>query len=169
MTTTKTDGSTEASTEASSSINCSENNGGCSHYCNASRQQCECPSCWALGDDGITCDIDQSKIQVVCSDTGFDIEVEECIFIGDSDDVVTIGLIDHGDNMDLMCSSTNATDGVHSIETGLDSCGTEASYDDNGKLSFKNTLEVTSRKFSNGLIFNNEVTIPGTEKSPNKN
>ena len=163
MTTKKTGGSTEASTEASAAINCIENNGGCSHYCNASRQQCVCPSCWALGDDGITCDIDQSKIQVVCSDNGFDIEVEESIFIGNSDDVVTIGLMGHGDNMDLMCSSTNSTDGVHSIKTGLDSCGTEASYNDNGKLNFKNILEVTSRKFSNGLIFNNEITIPGTE------
>ena len=154
---------TDSPTVAPAGVNCFENNGGCSHYCNASSQQCECPTCWVLGDDGITCDIDQSKIQVTCSDTGFDIEVDECIFIGDSNDDVTIGLMGHGDNMDLMCSSTNSTDGVHSIKSELDSCGTEVSYEDDGKLSFRNILEVTSREFSNGLIFNNEITIPGTE------
>ena len=154
---------TDSPTVALAAINCFENNGGCSHYCNASSQQCACPTCWVLGDDGITCDIDPSKIQVTCSDTGFDIEVDECIFIGDSNDDVTIGLIGHGDNMDLSCSSTNSTNGVHSIESELDSCGTEVSYEDDGKLSFTNILEVTSREFSNGLMFNNEVTMPGTE------
>ena len=69
----------------------------------------------------------------------------------------------HGDNMDLLCSSTNSTDGVHSIESELDSCGTEVSYEDDGKLAFRNILEITSREFSNGLIFNNEITIPGIE------
>ena len=92
-------------------------------------------------------------------------------FIGDSEDTVTIGFIGHEDNsmdsdnsVDAMCQSTNSTlDGVHSIASGLDSCGTKAAYASDGKLLFTNILEVTARTFSNGLRFNNEASIPGTE------
>ena len=161
-TTTTTSTTTTTTTEAPTVVDCFVDNGGCSHYCNFVSQQCECPSCWVLSDDGMTCDIDSTKIQVSCSDTGFYIEVDECIFIGDSADTVTIGLLGHGDGTDEWCQSSNYTDGVHSIASGLDSCGTEVSYESDGRLSFANTLEVTAREFSNGLIFDTEVSIPGT-------
>ena len=53
--------------------------------------------------------------------------------------------------------------GVHSISGGLDNCGTVASYDDDGTLSFSNILEVVERAVSNGIMFNNEATIPGMD------
>ena len=152
-------------TEAPVLVDCLVDNGGCSHYCNAMSQQCECPTCWVLGDDGVTCGIDQSKIELTCSDTGFDIQVDECIFIGDTDDTVVLGLMNHGNSTDGACQTFDYDNGVHSISGGLDNCGTEASYDDDGTLSFSNILEVVERAVSNGIMFNSEATIPGMDSS----
>ena len=160
---TTTVGPPVTTTEAQVLVDCLVDNGGCSHYCNAMSQQCECPTCWVLGDDGVTCGIDQTKIELKCSDTGFDIQVDECIFIGDTDDNVVLGLMNHGNSTDGACQTVGYDNGVHSISGGLDNCGTVASYDDDGTLSFSNILEVVERAVSNGIMFNSEATIPGTD------
>lgn len=93
-------------------INCHEDNGGCSHYCNDSK--CECPPCWTLGHDSLKCQIDPAKIQVTCSDKGFTVEVDECLFIGDSEDVVTIGFMGDGGDMES-CRTQQGRNGVHNV------------------------------------------------------
>ena len=140
-------------------VNCGVNNGGCSHYCNAFNGKCECPPCWILGADGLKCVVEESKIELTCTDDGFDIKIDQCLFIGDTNDVVNIGLFADGDNTNTDCHTRDVTDGIHYITGSLDSCGTAASQGD-GSLVFSNVLAVTSREFSGGIQLNNDVTIP---------
>ena len=156
-TTTSTTTSTAA--EQGIEVNCGINNGDCSHYCNAFNGQCECPPCWVLGSDGLQCVVEDSKIELTCTDEGFDINIDECLFIGDTSDVVTIGLLADGDKTNTDCHTRNTTDGIHHITGSLDNCGTQASQGD-GALVFSNVLAVTSREVANGIQLNNDVTIP---------
>ena len=177
-TTVKTAASTK-NTASTTTINCHEDNGGCSHYCQNSK--CECPPCWTISEDNINCIIDHSKIHVKCSVHGFDIEVHQCVFTGESEDVVKIGFKgmeehhnkqdgsqqDDSQQSDVLdmesCTTMKVRNGVHGLQIPLESCGTNISYTDDKQLSFNNILKVFSRVSSNGLLFNNDVKVPGTE------
>ena len=69
-----------------------------------------------------------------------------------------------GDEDDMeSCRTTKVTNGVHIVKSSLDSCGTKLTYKKDEPLSFNNILKVTSRVSSNGILFNNDVKVPGTE------
>ena len=61
------------------------------------------------------------------------------------------------------CTTMKVRNGVHGLKIPLDSCGTNITYTDDKQLSFNNILKVFSRASSNGLLFNNDVKVPGTE------
>ena len=64
------------------SLDCFTDNGGCSHFCRS--DACLCPPCWTLDMDGFTCVPDPSHVTTTCGPSGMSIDVDECVYNGDT-------------------------------------------------------------------------------------
>ena len=64
------------------SLDCFTDNGGCSHFCRS--DACLCPPCWTLDADGFTCVPDPSHVTTTCGPSGMSIDVDECVYNGDT-------------------------------------------------------------------------------------
>ena len=64
------------------SLDCFTDNGGCSHFCRS--DACSCPPCWTLDTDGFTCVPDPSHVTTTCGPSGMSIDVDECVYNGDT-------------------------------------------------------------------------------------
>ena len=137
-------------------INCMYNNGGCSHFCNHFEQRCECPTCWELGLDGVTCGVQSDLVKLTCSAHGFDVEVDQCVFDGGAGDVIELAM---GGDDGCIGSDVN---GTHLVHAGLDSCGSVAGYGLDGELIFRNQIEVISRESAFGIRTSTNVVVPIT-------
>lgn len=130
-----------------------EANSGCSHFCNQADMRCECPACWTLQDDLITCQPDVDKITTTCSAEGITVAVDQCVYNGDMvDDVVTVGYEDSAD-----CIGT-WDDTMLTISSALDTCGASAELSDD-KIVFTNQLQVLDRVNSGGIVLMANVNI----------
>ena len=146
-------------------INCLVDNGGCSHYCNNFEKRCECPTCWELGADGLTCNAESDKIELTCSADGFNVAVDQCVFTGrlamhypydfnleaagsaDSYDVLKNGVkvALNGSTEPECAGSYELTSQIDqftfifklNLSGGLDKCGTQVHYGSNGELVFR--------------------------------
>ena len=124
-------------------INCLIDNGGCSHYCNNFEKRCECPTCWELGADGLTCNAEPERIELTCSADGFNVAVDQCVFTGDTIDSVEVAL---SGISGTQCGNSYEFDPIASttklnLSGGLDSCGTQVEYGSNGELVFRKVLK----------------------------
>ena len=133
------------------------NNGGCSHYCNGHTNVCECPSCWILKDDGVTCTPDPAKMAITCDQTGMALELDLCIYTGDASDAITLAFDQQN------CTSERDFDkDKFLIETPLDGCATTTSTEGDD-IVFKNTISVLSRHNNYGIDLNSDVNIEAQE------
>ena len=62
--------------------------GGCQHTCY--QNQCRCPQCWTLDENGLDCVPEQDKVKINCSPSGIAVLVSECVIPGER----TLGLRD---------------------------------------------------------------------------
>ena len=62
--------------------------GGCQHTCY--QNQCRCPKCWTLDENGLDCVPEQDKVKINCSPSGIAVLVSECVIPGER----TLGLRD---------------------------------------------------------------------------
>ncbi|CBY34731.1 unnamed protein product [Oikopleura dioica] len=131
-------------------LNCSVNNGGCSHKC--SPAGCSCPSCWSLVKDNLTCLPSPGLAQVTCSASGISLQVDECVLGGRADPTF----------LDSSCTSEINDEGLVEISTDLSNCGTIMEFlDSDDLLKFSNRLVAPSavrngRIVSRPLIMNFE-------------
>ena len=125
-------------------MNCFVNNGGCSHYCNSQEDRCECPQCWELEDDQLTCQPSDSKLELVCSSDSIEVNVDQCIFQASLGDELTIGFdndVDGFGGVSDDCTTQSVSDeGIHTLSTKLDGCGTVIDESVDTLLSFVNTI-----------------------------
>ena len=108
---------------------CFINNGGCTHDCGMvtdSTYACECPSCWSMSDDGLTCYPSSDSISTLCGPNEMVIRMNKCV-LENSHDWTTAKMSD-GDC--AFAEDENDTDYVI-IRNGLDECGMELSYENN--------------------------------------
>jgi len=116
-------------------LNCSVNNGGCSHKC--SPAGCSCPSCWSLVKDNLTCLPSPGLAQVTCSASGISLQgflvqviffyfflVDECVLGGRADPTF----------LDSSCTSEINDEGLVEISTDLSNCGTIMEFLDSDDL-----------------------------------
>ena len=134
-TTTTTDGPwTTAGDETTQSPmvhsgSCFINNGGCTHDCDMvtdSTYTCECPPCWSMSNDGLTCYPSSDSISTLCGPNEMVIRMNKCV-LENSHDWTTAKMMD-GD-----CAfAEDENDGDYVIlRNGLDECGMELSYENN--------------------------------------
>ena len=108
---------------------CFINNGGCTHDCNMdtdSTYTCECPSCWSMSDDGLTCYPSSDSITTMCGPNEMVIRMNKCV-LENSHDWTTAKMMD-GDC--AFAEDENDSDYVI-LRNGLDECGMELSYENN--------------------------------------
>jgi len=139
---------------AADTWNCFDgSNNGCSHFCNQKAQECQCPPCWQLQDDGLTCKPEGSLITTTCAPDGMTVEVDECVYKGNSADEVVVGFEDSDD-----CKASFAN-GTFTISTALDACGATSSMDDQDDILFVNKLKVLDRSSPHGILMMTDVDI----------
>ena len=105
---------------ASAQINCSVNNGGCSHTCNSDANTCECPPCWELAADGLSCGPAAGEVSTTCSSNTMKMVINTCVL--DAHDYT--GAYVGDDNENSACKPILSEDGsAYELEHGLDECG----------------------------------------------
>ena len=72
--------------------------GGCQHTCY--QNQCRCPQCWTLDENGLDCVPEQDKVKINCSPSGIAVLVSECVIPGER----TLGLRDFNVSFSLKWS-----------------------------------------------------------------
>ena len=124
---------TTASDDSTSNMvhsgSCFINNGGCTHDCGMvtdSTYACECPPCWSMSDDGLTCYPSSDSISTLCGPNEMVIRMNKCV-LENSHDWTTAKMSD-GDC--AFAEDENDTDYVI-LRNGLDECGMELSYENN--------------------------------------
>lgn len=140
---------------AANTWNCFDGaNNGCSHYCNQKAQECQCPPCWSLQDDGKTCKPESNLITTTCAPEGMTVEVAECVYKGgNADDVLVVGFEDSDD-----CKATYDA-GTYTISSALDGCGATSAMGDNDDIQFNNKLKVLDRSSPHGILMMTDVDI----------
>ena len=74
-----------AATAIANELNCSNDNGGCSHTCNKEKAVCECPKCWELSDDGLTCVPASGMVSTICRANTMTMNINTCVLDGSHD------------------------------------------------------------------------------------
>ena len=114
--------------DAVHSGSCFINNGGCTHDCNMvsdSTYSCECPACWSMSDDGLTCFPSSDSISTFCGPNEMVIRMNKCV-LENSHDWTTAKMIDGPDC--TFAEDENDSDYVI-LRNGLDECGMSLSYE----------------------------------------
>merc|ERR1712113_266143 len=130
-------------------IDCSSNNGGCSHTC--SNSECSCPPCWTLKSDGLGCQPEADKVTLSCGNTTMGLKVDKCVLDGyaaaeayaGSDDTVAACKMQAVDNGDFFQVSSNLND-----------CGTAVDFSNESKLDYTNKLTIPAEVLEGGIILN---------------
>lgn len=137
-----------SATVALASIDCNDgNNGGCSHSCKSGA--CECPSCWELTSDNLTCQPEAGKASISCNSAGMSISVDPCVV----DPASSITLVDSS------CSYVTGDDGNYELATALDECGTEYTVNaDDDSVIFSNKL-VAGAGLRDGIIVSRPLAM----------
>ena len=129
-TTTGDDDGDDAGQDRVHSGSCYINNGGCTHDCNMvsdSTFTCECPACWSMGEDGLTCYPSSDSISTFCGPNEMVIRMNKCV-LENSHDWTTAQMIDGPEC--TFAEDENDSDYVI-LRNGLDECGMSLSYENN--------------------------------------
>lgn len=103
--------------------------GGCQHTCY--QNQCRCPKCWELDENGLDCVPEHDKVKINCSPSGIAVLVSECVIPGER----TLGL------RDFNCVPKQDPNGDYLFSTTLEKCGTMLKINENAtEATFKNTV-----------------------------
>ena len=93
----------------------------------------------------MTCQPADSKLELICSSDSIEVNVDQCIFQASLGDELTIGFdndvgsVDGPINDD--CKTQSVSDeGIHTLSTKLDGCGTNIDESVADFLSFVNTI-----------------------------
>ena len=76
----------------------------------------------------MTCQPADSKLELICSSDSIEVNVDQCIFQASLGDELTIGFdndVDGFGDVDDDCKTQSVSDeGIHTLSTKLDGCGT---------------------------------------------
>ena len=112
---------------ADAGFDCSVNNGGCSHDCDAGANICECPASWALGDDGVTCQPAAGTVTTTCTSNTIKMSIAGSVLDGYEWASAHVGA--HSDQDDsCMLSVSEQSPDVYVLEHGLEECGMTLEY-----------------------------------------
>ena len=85
---------------------------------------CDCPACWSMSDDGLTCVPSSDSITTLCGPNEMVIRMNKCV-LENSHDWTTARMIDGPDC--TFAEDENDTDYVV-LRNGLDQCGMDLSF-----------------------------------------
>ena len=94
----------------------------------------------------MTCQPADSKLELICSSDSIEVNVDQCIFQASLGDELTIGFdndVDGFGDVNDDCKTQSVSDGIHTLSTKLDGCGTNIDESVADFLSFVNTITGT--------------------------
>ena len=130
-------------------IDCSSNNGGCSHTC--SNSECSCPPCWTLKSDGLGCQPEADKVTLSCASTSMGLKVDKCVLDG-----YAAGDAYAGSDGNVAACKMQAVDNgdFYQVSSNLNDCGTAVDFSDASKLDYTNKLTIPAEVLEGGIILN---------------
>jgi len=119
-----------AAVSAQGSLDCSVRNGGCSHDCNSSTNECECPELWGLDDDGLNCRPGPGMVTTTCSSNTIKITIDAAVDNEGAYDWLSAFVGDDSENTDCKLSMDVDDYGYpfYELEHGLEECGMILEY-----------------------------------------
>jgi len=139
--------STNVEEESVGAMSCTDGaNGGCSHFCTDNK--CSCPTCWGLEADLKKCSPTDGLVSITCGEEQMTLSISECV-------------IEDNSGFELLDSSCAPTldNGIWSVSTDLDSCGTTLELDaDSQMVTFTNQLHAAP-EIKNGLIMSRSLAM----------
>merc|ERR1712113_309238 len=130
-------------------IDCSSNNGGCSHTC--SNSECSCPPCWTLKSDGLGCQPEADKVTLSCASTSMGLKVDKCVLDG-----YAAGDAYAGSDGNVAACKMQAVDNgdFYQVSSNLNDCGTAVDFSDASKLDYTNKLTIPAEVLEGGITLN---------------
>ena len=119
-----------AAVSAQGSLDCSVRNGGCSHDCNSSTNECECPELWGLDDDGLNCRPGPGMVTTTCSSNTIRITISASVDNEGAYDWQSAFVGDDSENTDCKLFMMVDDDGnvFYELEHDLEECGMILEY-----------------------------------------
>jgi len=142
-------GGAEVASVGTESVDCYINNGGCSHTCNRSgdAHYCQCPNCWEMGADQLTCRPMSQYLQTSCLPNAMEITMHKCVLEG-SHDFESASMAD-GD-----CAFVKNDDRLTVTMTNpLGDCGMQLDYDSSTEeIIYSNKMTIGASRIKNLFV-----------------